>query len=208
MASSCTTSVTSRARRSSRRASCCLCSSFLRRHLHECFVAVVAAGALPPVRARCVRVPAARPRLRPIRSLAFTHAHTHARTQETARTRTRAACPPWPPPWPSPPPPQPCSMAIVVATVINHQPTSLQSSPDRHAAPTANHRSYCVRAGARLVFAELPFPFDTDDAGVLAAVDKAVRGFNAEHAATGNRVRFAMLDHITSQPAIKLPTKV
>lgn len=65
--------------------------------------------------------------------------------------------------------------------------------------------AYCVRAGAQLVFVELPFPFTMEESEVVSAVEDTIKNFNAT--SNGNSVRFAMLDHISSQPAIKMPIK-
>ena len=60
---------------------------------------------------------------------------------------------------------------------------------------------YCARAGAQIIYADLPFPYLNADP--YAAVEEAITTFNSQ--SNGNKVRFAMLDHITSQPAIKFP---
>jgi L-cysteine desulfhydrase len=56
---------------------------------------------------------------------------------------------------------------------------------------------YCTRYGnANIVFVDIPFP--VNESGVLEALEKSL----VEH-----RPRYAMLDHISSQPAIVFPIK-
>ena len=58
-------------------------------------------------------------------------------------------------------------------------------------------REICEPAGGRLHFAEVPFP-ETTTEGILRGLDEALRK---------TRPRFAVLDHVSSQPALVLPLK-
>jgi len=58
-------------------------------------------------------------------------------------------------------------------------------------------RDICEPAGGQLSFASVPFPGTTED-GILSSLDEALRK---------SKPRFALLDHVTSQPAIVLPIR-
>lgn len=62
---------------------------------------------------------------------------------------------------------------------------------------------YCVAAGAEIEVIRVPFPVQSKDQ-ILEAVEAELRRIGR----SGQRApRFAMLDHISSQPAIKLPIR-
>lgn len=61
---------------------------------------------------------------------------------------------------------------------------------------------FCVRAGARVEVVEVPFPC-ASHAEVVDIFERQVKNL----AASGAQIRFAVIDHISSQPALKLPAK-
>eukprot|EP00250_Pteridium_aquilinum_P020103 c24702_g2_i1 orf=839-2167(-) len=61
-------------------------------------------------------------------------------------------------------------------------------------------RAYLVRAGAHLIQVRLPFPVSSEEE-ILAAFHSTLKQAQAE----SWRIRFALIDHITSMPSIVLP---
>ncbi|XP_061367237.1 probable L-cysteine desulfhydrase, chloroplastic [Gastrolobium bilobum] len=62
--------------------------------------------------------------------------------------------------------------------------------------------AYVSRAGGRVVEVHLPFPVSSDDE-IVSEFRRALERGKAE----GNRVRLAVIDHVTSMPSVVIPVK-
>lgn len=63
-------------------------------------------------------------------------------------------------------------------------------------------KAYLLRAGAQLIEVQLPFPVSSNDE-ILSSFNAALKQAERE----SQRIRFAVIDHITSMPTILLPVR-